>query len=235
MVGCWTFRRWRYGGRCYFGCFFFLFSPLLFTSSLLWILAQYKWRRHGFLPPPETSQVEVEFPCAPVPPNSYQTVLISCGTYGFIRLRTLNGCSIVSFLFLLLYGFMQPRGSAPKEGDNVTARLYVTCPGPGNTRLYSRLAMSLRSLAIILPYLPIYYSTILTSTCATVSTDIPSYEAIHGRIPLQSLLIARVKSVLLNTVSLQITQLIFIWLVLTIFKKWSMNLYSDESRWCFRG
>ena len=120
-------------------------------------------------------------------------------------------------------------------GIIVMAWLYVTCPGPGNTRLYSRLAMSLRSLAIILPYLPIYYSTILTSTCATVSTDIPSYEAIHGRIPLQSLLIARVKSVLLNTVSLQITQLIFIWLVLTIFKKWSMNLYSDESRWCFRG
>ena len=36
--------------------------------------------------------------------------------------------------FLLLYGFMQPRGSAPKEGDNVMAWLYVTCPGPGNTR-----------------------------------------------------------------------------------------------------
>jgi len=49
--------------------------------------------------------------------------------------------------------------------------------------LYSWLATSLRSLAIILP---LYYSTILTSTCATVSTDIPSYEAIHGRMPLQS-------------------------------------------------
>jgi len=87
--------------------------------------------------------------------------------------------------FLLLYGFMQPRGSAPKEGDNVTARLHVTCPGPVNTRfIYSRLATSLRSLAIILPYLPLYYSTILTSTFPTVSTDIPSYEAIHGRMPL---------------------------------------------------
>jgi hypothetical protein len=32
----------------------------------------------------------------------------------------------------------------------VTARLHVTCPGPGNTVLYSRLATSLRSLAIIL-------------------------------------------------------------------------------------
>jgi len=68
-------------------------------------------------------------------------------------------------------------------GDAVTARLHVTCPGPGNTSfIYSRLATSLRSLAIILPW---YYSTILTSTCATVSTDIPSYEAIHGRMPLQ--------------------------------------------------
>jgi len=56
--------------------------------------------------------------------------------------------------------------------------------------LYSRLATSLRSLAIILPYLPLYYSTILTSTCATVSTDIPSYEAIHRRMPLQLTLIS---------------------------------------------
>jgi hypothetical protein len=126
------------------------FSSLLFTSLLLWISAQYKWRWHGFLPPAEISQVEVEFPCAPDPPNGYHSVLICCGTSGFVHLRTLNGCLIVSFL--LLYGCMQPRGSAPKEGDNVTARLYVTCPGPGKTRLiYSRLAMSLRSLAIILP------------------------------------------------------------------------------------
>jgi len=132
MVGCRTFRKWRFGGRCHFGCSFFLFS--FFTALLLWISAQYKWRRHGFLPPPEISQVEVEFPRAPDPPNGYHTVLIGCGTYGFVRLRTLNGCLIVFFPFLLLYGIMQPRGSAPKEGDNVMARLHVTCPGPGNTR-----------------------------------------------------------------------------------------------------
>jgi len=41
--------------------------------------------------------------------------------------------------------------------------------------------MSLWSLAIILP---LYYSTILTCRFPTVSTDIPSYEAIHGRMPL---------------------------------------------------
>jgi hypothetical protein len=108
------------------------FSSLYFL--LLWISAQYKWRRHGFLPPTEISQVEVEFSRAPDPPNGYHTVLIDCGTYGFVRLRTLNGCLIVSFPLLLLYGIMQPRGSAPKEGDNVMAQLYVTCPGPGNTR-----------------------------------------------------------------------------------------------------
>ena len=73
------------------------FSSLLFTSLLLWISAQYKWRRHGFLPPPEISQVEVEFPRAPDPPNGYHMVLIGCGTYGFVRLRTLNGYLIVSF------------------------------------------------------------------------------------------------------------------------------------------
>jgi len=135
----------------------FLLS-LLFTSLLLWISAQYKWRRHGFLPPPEISQVEVEFPRAPDPPNRYHTVLIGCGTYGFVHLRTLHGCLVVSFL--LLYGFMQPRGSAPKEGDNVMARLHVTCPGPGNTSfIYSRLATSLRSLAIILlNYLILLYT-----------------------------------------------------------------------------
>ena len=61
------------------------------------------------------------------------------------------------------------------------AGLHVTCPGPGNTCLiYSQLVTSLRSPAIILR---LYYSTILTSTFATVSTDIPSNEDIHGRMP----------------------------------------------------
>jgi len=46
------------------------------------------------------------------------------------------------------------------------------------TRAYT----SLRSLEIILP---LYYSTILTSTFATVYSHIPSYETIHGRMPLQ--------------------------------------------------
>jgi hypothetical protein len=72
----------------------FLLS-LLCTTLLLWIAAQYKWRRHGFLPPLEIRQVEVEFPCALKLPNGYQAVLICCGTYGFVRLRTFNSCLIV--------------------------------------------------------------------------------------------------------------------------------------------
>jgi hypothetical protein len=72
-------------------------------------------------------------PHAPDPPNGYHIVLLDCGTKGFVLLCTLNGCLIVSFTFLLLYGFMQPRGSAPKEGDNVMAQLHVTCPRLGNT------------------------------------------------------------------------------------------------------
>jgi len=36
--------------------------------------------------------------------------------------------------FLLLHGLLQPRGSAPIEGDDVTACLHVTCPGPEITR-----------------------------------------------------------------------------------------------------
>jgi len=112
----------------------FLLSPYLpITSLLLWISAQYKWRRHRFLPPPEISQVEVEIPCAPDPPNGDHIVLIGCGTSGFVCLRTLNSRLIVSFL--LLNRFPQPRGSEPKEGDHVTARLHVMCPGPGTTRV----------------------------------------------------------------------------------------------------
>ena len=34
MVGCRTFRKWRYGGRCHFGCSLFLFSSLYFITSL---------------------------------------------------------------------------------------------------------------------------------------------------------------------------------------------------------
>jgi len=107
----------RYGGRCHFGCSFFRFSSLyFFTSLLLWISAQYKWRRDGFLPPPEISQVEVEFPRAPDPPNGYHMVLIGCGTYGFVRLRTLNGHLFVVILFYSCTSLCSPGGLHLKRG-----------------------------------------------------------------------------------------------------------------------
>jgi hypothetical protein len=95
-----------------------LFHLLLyfFTSLLLWISAQYKWRLHGFLPPPEISQVEVEFPRAPDPPNGYHLVLSGCGTYGFVGLHTLNGYSIVSFSFYSCTGLYSPGGLHLKGG-----------------------------------------------------------------------------------------------------------------------
>jgi len=49
---------------------------------------------------------------------------------------------------------MQPRRSAPKEGDNVMA---ARDPGRVTAILYSRLATILRSLAIILLYIYTYY------------------------------------------------------------------------------
>jgi len=107
-------------------------------------------------------------PCTGSTERSPWAVLISCGTYGFVRLCMWNGYLIPSFHFfpfLLLYGIMQPRRSAPKEGDNVTAP-HVTCPGPGNARWYSWLATSLRSLAIILS-IHLHLQS-LESTCATI-------------------------------------------------------------------
>jgi len=53
---------------------------------------------------------------------------------------------------LLLYRFMQLKGSPPKEGDNVIARLHVTCPGLGHTCFINCWrATSLRSFVIVLP------------------------------------------------------------------------------------
>jgi hypothetical protein len=100
----------------------------------------------------------------------------------FIGSYVCSYCTIVWLLpFLLLYRFIQPRRSAPREGDNVIAQLHVKCPGPGNAHcIYSRLTTSLQSLAIMLP---VYYSTIMASKCWIVSNDIPSYVAIHWYIP----------------------------------------------------
>jgi len=77
-------RKWSYGGRDHF----WMFLVPLCSSSLLWISARYKWRRHGFLPPSE-SQVKVDLPRVPHPPKGHHgAVSIGCGTYGFVRLCT---------------------------------------------------------------------------------------------------------------------------------------------------
>jgi len=111
MGRCLTFRKWRFGGRCYFGCSF-LFSSLYFFKSL--DLGPVQMAAARVLPPPETSQVEVEFPSAPDPPNDYHMVLIGCGTYGFVPLPTLNGCLIVSFYSYT--GLCSPGGLHLKRG-----------------------------------------------------------------------------------------------------------------------
>jgi len=58
-------------------------------------------------------------------------------------------------------------------------QLHMTC-GQVMAILYSWLAMSLRSVQTMLPS---SYSTILTFTFATISTLIPSDEAIHRHMP----------------------------------------------------
>jgi len=57
VVGAWVWK-WRYGDGITFGCFL----VCLFSSSLLWISAQCKWRRHGFLPPSESVKWRWSFP-----------------------------------------------------------------------------------------------------------------------------------------------------------------------------
>ena len=113
--------------RITFGCF--LVS--LFSSSLLWISARYKWRRHGFSPPATGGGVS---PCA----GSAERSPFSCTDRLWdLWVRTI---AYVGWLFhslfpfpFLLYWLWQPRRSALKERDNVTARLHVSCPGLGNS------------------------------------------------------------------------------------------------------
>jgi len=100
-------------------------------------------------PPPDLSQWEVEFPRAPDPPKGhperYRSVAGLLSLYEYVR-----GMIVQCFPFLSfsLIRFMQPRRSAPKEGDNVTA---ARNPGWVTAVLYSQLATSLRSQAITLP------------------------------------------------------------------------------------
>jgi len=93
--------------------------------------------------------MEVGFPCAPDPPKGrHRAEPIGSRTYDFVRVRTQHECIILSCLSFALVRFMQPRRSAPQEGDNVTVT--HDC-GRVTAILYSRLATRRRSLEIILP------------------------------------------------------------------------------------
>jgi len=134
MVGCRTFRKWRYGGRCYFGCSFFLFSSRYSFTSLDLNPVQMASARVITTAGDKSSGGEVSRCAGSAEWLPYSTNrLWDLWVRTFAYAEQLFDC-FPSFAFLLLYGFMQPRGSAPKEGDNVMARLHVTCPGPGNTR-----------------------------------------------------------------------------------------------------
>jgi len=117
------------------GITFGRFLVSLFSSSLLWISARYKWRRHGFLPPSESIKWRWIFPVRrirrKVAIELYRSVVGLMGSYDCVRRMIVS--FFVSLSSFLLYWLWQPRRSAPKERDNVTARLHVTCPGPGNT------------------------------------------------------------------------------------------------------
>jgi len=150
----------RTGGKLSIGRSFLL---LLLFSILYYFLdpGPVQMASAQVLPPPDRSQVEVEFPRAPDPPKGYCTVPIGSGTFEFVRVHTWHDCSMLPLLSLVR--LMQPRRSAPKERDNVTVARYS---GRVTAIPYSRLATSLRSLAIILPIHLHLLS--LVSTFATV-------------------------------------------------------------------
>jgi len=124
-----------------------LFSCIHHPSLLVWISAGINGVCTGFTTSGSQSMGGGVFLCAGSAERSPWAVQIGCGTYWFVRLRTSNDCSITPFHSLLLYWLLQPRRSAPKEGDTVMA---ARVPGRVTAILYSRLATGHRSLAIIL-------------------------------------------------------------------------------------
>jgi len=142
-------KSWDMADGITFGCFL---VSLLFSSSLLWISALYKWRWHGFLSPPDHRQVEVEFPRSPDPLNGRHWASPTGNmTYDFVWVRPQRECIMLSILSFSLVRFMHPRRSAPKERDHIMATR--NC-GRVMAILYGRLATRLRSVAIILPIHP---------------------------------------------------------------------------------
>jgi len=121
-------------GRITFGCF--LVS--LFSSSLLWISARYKWRQHGFLPSAYGGGVSTCTGSAKGLALSRTDQLRDLWVRTIVYVEWLFH-SLSPFPFVFSARWMQPRRSAPQMRDNVTAILY------------SRLTARVGSLAIILP------------------------------------------------------------------------------------
>jgi len=75
---------------------------LLISSSLLWISALYKWRRHGFYHLP----LEVEFPRAPDPPRGphelCRSVVGLMGSYDCVRRMIVHSFPSLVFSALIL-------------------------------------------------------------------------------------------------------------------------------------
>jgi len=102
----------------------FLHFPLF---SFDWMSAQYKWCRRGLFKLP----IEQEFHRAPIPPKgphyACRSVMGPMGLYDCV-------CKMIVSYFVslshysLIYWFFQPRRSAPREGDYVTA---TRDPRPG--------------------------------------------------------------------------------------------------------
>jgi len=153
--------RWVNGGRDHFWMFPCL--SLLFFSSLDVGLVQMASARVF-----TTSQWMWSFPVRrihrKVTIELYRSVVGLMGSYNCVR-RMIVFILCFPFHSLSLIQFMQPRRSAPKERNNVKA---ARDPGRVTAILYSRLAMSLRSLAMIL------HKHLFTITRVHVRNHIPS-------------------------------------------------------------
>jgi len=111
-VGCRSFQKWRYGGRCHFGCSLILFFSLYFITSLdlgpvqmasAWVFTTSgdKWNGGG---------VSLFAGSTEWLPYSTDRLWDLC-VRTFAYVEWLFDCF---HSFLLLYRIMQPRGSAPK-------------------------------------------------------------------------------------------------------------------------
>jgi len=166
---------------------FSCFSLLCFSS---WISAQCKWRRHGFLPPSESVKWRWSFPVRRI----HRKVTLR-GTdrlwdlwiHMIAYVERLFDCFLsISFLSYSCTGLCSPGGlhlkRAIMEWHGCTRRVQ----GRVTPDSYSRLATSLRSLAIILS-IHLHLQS-LESTFATISTQLP-YVSLrsraHAYVPLQ--------------------------------------------------